>query len=45
MTTVRELVAEWKWQRREVFVPLVYAPGGLGQVDFFEVVVDVDSRR
>jgi len=45
ITTVRELVAEWKRQRREVFVPLVYAPGDLAQVDFFEVFVDVASRR
>jgi hypothetical protein len=45
VTAVRELVAEWKRQRREVFVPLVSAPGDLGQVDFFEVLVDVASRR
>src|SRR6185369_8537081 len=45
LTTVKELVAEWKRQRREVFVPLVYHPGQLEQVDFFEVLVDVESRR
>ena len=45
VTTVKELVAEWKRQRREVFVPLVYAPGDLGEVDFFEVLVDVAERR
>jgi hypothetical protein len=33
---VRELVAEWKRQRREVFVPLTYKPGELAEVDFFE---------
>lgn len=43
--TVRELVAEWKRQRREVFVPLTYKPGDLAEVDFFEVLVDVDGRR
>jgi transposase len=45
VTTVKELVAEWKRQRREVFVPLVYAPGDLGEVDFFEVFVDVAGER
>src|SRR2546426_9179386 len=41
ITTVRETVAEWKRRRREVFVPLVYHPGDLAEVDFFEVLVDV----
>jgi transposase len=45
VTTVKELVAEWKRKRREVFVPLVYAPGDLGEVDFFEVLVDVGGMR
>ena len=45
VTLVRAYVAEWKRQRREVFVPLVYAPGDLGEVDFFEVVVDVAETR
>jgi transposase len=45
VTTVKELVAEWKRRRREVFVPLVYAPGDLAEVDFFEVLVDVAGRR
>ena len=43
--TVRELVAEWKRQRREVFVPLTYKPGDLAEVDFFEVLVDVAGKR
>jgi transposase len=43
--TVRELVAEWKRQRREVFVPLVYKPGDLAEVDFFEVLVDLVGKR
>lgn len=43
--SVRTEVAEWKRQRREVFVPLVYKPGELAEVDFFEVVVDVDGTR
>src|SRR4051794_24271266 len=42
---VREMVAEWKRRREEVFVPLVYKPGDLGQVDFFQVLVDVGGER
>jgi transposase len=45
VTLVREFVAEWKRQRREVFVPLVYHPGDLAEVDFFEVLVDVAGKR
>jgi len=44
-TTVRKLVAEWRRQRREVFVPLVYTAGELAQVDFFEVLIDLDGKR
>ena len=43
--TVREMVAEWKRRRQEVFVPLQYKPGDLGEVDFFEVLVDVAGER
>lgn len=43
--TVRSEVAEWKRQRQEVFVPLVYKPGDLAEVDFFEVIVDLEGRR
>jgi transposase len=42
---VREMVAEWKRRRQEVFVPLVYKPGDLAEVDFFEVLVDIASER
>lgn len=42
---VKAAVAEWKRQRREVFVPLTYRPGDLAEVDFFEVLVDVDGAR
>jgi hypothetical protein len=38
-------VAEWRRQRREVFVPLTYRPGDLAEVDFFEVLVDIDGTR
>lgn len=44
-TLVKSYVREWKRQRREVFVPLTYAPGDLAQVDFFEVLVDVAGER
>jgi transposase len=44
-TVVKDLVREWRRQRREVFVPLVYRPGDLGEVDFFEVLVDVAGQR
>ena len=41
VTVVKDAVAEWKRQRREVFVPPTYRPGDLAEVDFFEVWVDV----
>src|SRR5215218_291619 len=44
-TVIKDAVAEWKRQRREVFVPLTYRPGDLAEVDFFEVWVDVDGIR
>ena len=40
-----ELVAEWKRRKQEVFVPLVYRPGDLAEVDFFEVLVDIAGER
>jgi hypothetical protein len=45
VTVDKDAVAEWKRQRREVFVPLTYRPGDLAEVDFFEVLVDVDGTR
>jgi len=44
-TIVKDAVAEWKRQRREVFVPLTYRAGDLAEVDFFEVLVDLDGTR
>lgn len=44
-TVVKDIVQEWKRARKEVIVPLVYKPGDLGEVDFFEVLVDVDGER
>jgi transposase len=43
--TVRRLVAEFRSAEREVTVPLVYSPGELAQVDFFEVWVDLADVR
>jgi hypothetical protein len=45
VTLVRAAFAEWKRKRREVFVPLEYAPGELAEVDFFEVLIDIDGTR
>jgi len=45
VTVIKDAVAEWKRQRREVFVPLTYRPGDLAEVDFFEVWVDVAGTR
>ena len=45
VTVIRAAMAEWKRQRREVFVPLTYRPGDLAEVDFFEVLVDVNGTR
>jgi len=42
---VRWEVAEWKRQRQEVFIPLVYRMGELAEVDFFEVLVEVRGTR
>src|SRR5438270_951740 len=44
-TVVKDIVREWKRKRKEVFVPLVYKPGDLAEVDFFEVIVDVAGER
>lgn len=44
-TVVKEAVAEWKRQRREVMIPLTYRAGDLAEVDFFEVLVDVNGVR
>lgn len=44
-STIKEAYAEWRRERREVYVPLTYHPGELAQVDFFEVLVDVAGER
>lgn len=45
VTLVKHFVREWKRKLAEVFVPLTYKPGDLGEVDFFEVYVDVKGVR
>lgn len=45
VTLVKATVAEWKRQRREVYVPLVYRAGELAEVDFFEVVIEEAGVR
>ena len=44
-SVVKQLVREWRRERQEVFVPLVYRPGDLAEVDFFEVLVDIAGER
>jgi len=44
-TVVKELMAERRRVAAEVFVPLLYPPGDLGEIDFFEAEVDVDGVR
>jgi len=43
--TVRRYLAEKKRQAAEVFVPLVHRPGDEAQVDFFEMLVEVNGVR
>jgi transposase len=45
ITTVRTYYAELRRQTAEVFVPLVHRIGDEGQVDFFEVTVEIDGER
>jgi transposase len=45
LTTVRTIVREWKRQRAENFIPLIFRPGEVAQVDFFEVYVDILGER
>lgn len=42
---VKAYVRELKRRQAEVFVPLTYRPGDLGEVDFFEVYVDIEGKR
>ena len=42
-TTVRTYLREKRRQAAEVYIPLVYRPGDVAQVDFFEVTVEEDD--
>jgi transposase len=44
-TTVRTYLREKRRQAAEVYIPLVYRPGNVAQVDFFEVTVDEQGVR
>jgi len=44
-TLVRAYLAELRLRTAEVFVPLVHRPGDSGQVDFFEVLVEIAGER
>jgi transposase len=44
-TTVYKLLRQHRRQRLEVFIPLLYQPGEVAQVDFFEVTVDLPAGR
>lgn len=44
-TTVRTYLREKRRQAAEVYIPLVYRPGDLAEVDFFEVTVDERGER
>lgn len=44
-TTVKTYMAERRRKAAEVYVPLVYRHGELGEVDFFEVTVEVEGER
>jgi len=43
ITVVRDYLREKRRRTAEVFIPLVHRPGEEGQVDFFEVTVEIDN--
>jgi len=45
VTTVRAYLREKRRQDAEVFIPLIYRPGEVAQVDFFEVAVEIEGQR
>lgn len=45
VTLVREIFAEIRREKAEVFVPLIHRPGDEAQVDFFEVTLDISGQR
>ncbi len=45
LTLIFGYLREWRRDRAEVYVPLVYRPGDEAQVDFFEVTVELAGER
>ena len=45
VTVIRDYVREQRRQAAEVYIPLVHRAGDEVQVDFFEVVVEVEGER
>jgi transposase len=45
LTTVRAYLREKRRQEAEVYIPLIYRPGEVAQVDFFEVTVEIEGQR
>lgn len=45
VTTVRAYLREKRRQAAEVYIPLIYRPGEVAQVDFFEVTVEIEDQR
>ncbi len=45
ITLVRQCLRELTQHQIEVFIPLEHHPGDEGQVDFFEVTVEIDGER
>jgi len=45
VTTVRAYLREKRRQDAEVYIPLIYRPGEVAQVDFFEVTVEIEGQR
>jgi transposase len=43
-TLIRQYLRERRRQRQEVYIPLLHRPGEEAQVDFFEVVAEVDGQ-
>jgi transposase len=43
-TLIRQYLRERRRQRQEVYIPLIHRPGEEAQVDFFEVVAEVDGQ-
>jgi len=45
ITTVKDYFREKRRQSQEVYIPLLYRPGEVAQVDFFEVTIEETGRQ